>query len=171
MFPLANTRALPPKNEKTGSRASTHSIVAVCPIHRVEAEAHDSRTVLSCRKSSHSSRDTVVAVIEHHQLESAAAVGADDVGIMLGVEPVHGISAIHKCEVAIFAQFPKDFPCALAIAIVDLDHPGLVAHRNNQVFIARRIHNRIGVRPVCAERSSGQVEMIEGGQAQTGSWF
>jgi len=51
---------------------------------------------------------------------------------------------------------------SLAVAVVDLDHPGLVPHRNDQGFVVRRIRDGIRVRPVRErDRVAVQIEMIE----------
>ena len=54
--------------------------------------------------------NALIAVIKQEHVDLAGCGGADDVGVMLGVEPVHGINSVGcaglKSEVTLEAQLP-----------------------------------------------------------------
>ena len=51
-------------------------------------------------------------------------------------------------EIAALPQRPDDVAVAGPVAVIDLDHPGLVAHGDQQVSVLGRPGDGVGVRPV-----------------------
>src|SRR5260370_21572392 len=53
-----------------------------------------------------------------------------------------------ESEVPLLSQSPQHGAVAATVAVIDLDHPILVAERDQQIAIGRRVYNRIGVDPI-----------------------
>ena len=74
---------------------------------------------------------TGVAVVEEDQ-----RVVVDEVGVVLVGEPRVGVRGVDR-EIAALAESPDDVAIPLAVLVVDLEYPVLVADGHDQVPVLR----------------------------------
>ena len=67
---------------------------------------------------------------------------------MLCIGPIGGICATLQREIASLSEMPENAARALAVVVVDLEHPVLVSERDDEVAIARRVHDCVGMGPI-----------------------
>ena len=96
--------------------------------------------------------EVLVAIVEHQDVKSASSGGADDIGIVLVGKPIHRVNGIcssrQKRKIALVAELPYDTAITVTVVVIDLHNPGLVAAREHERFIVRRIDNGIAVGPI-----------------------
>ena len=81
----------------------------------------------------------IVAVIHHAQVENTGIAIAKNCRIMLAIVPVGWGISIEEFEVATGSQPPQNLAAAMPIVVIDLDHPVLRAHGNDQVAVVVRV--------------------------------
>ena len=80
---------------------------------------------------------------------------------MLSVEPV-GVQVGVEGEVSLITELPDDVARAASILIVDLQDPGLMTQREQQIPVIGRIYERVGMGPVREEQGmTVYIQMVE----------
>ena len=114
-LPFCKRWAEPAKKEKTGASLSTHTISAGL---RCLVNIHDGNATIAGRsgRSTQNKRaglqDALIAVVKQEDVERPGGGGADNVGVVLGAEPIDGIDRVGgsglKSKVALKAELPKN---------------------------------------------------------------
>jgi len=111
--------------------------------------------------------NALIAVIKQEHFDLAGCGGAEDVGVMLGVEPVKWTGGIRRTgqqiKVSLVTKSPHDAAIADTVVVIDFNDPSLGAHGNHQGLIVRRIDHRVAVQPIRKIHGMAiDVEVVEG---------
>ena len=125
----------------------------------IEVQEGNRAIAAGCRPRRRFLRDdrdaAVVAIVEENEGELAARVRGGERRAVLGVEPVEGIGVrsaigVQKGEIALVAEVSDGmFPESPApVVVVDFDEPILVTDGDDEVAVAGRIDDGVGVGPI-----------------------
>ena len=97
-------------------------------------------------------QDALIAIVEQENIQRSCSRGTNDVGVVLRVEPVHGIHGVEcsrlQSKITLVAKLPHDVAITSPVAIIDFDNPSLVAHGQHKSLVIGRVNDRVAVQPV-----------------------
>src|SRR5271165_545488 len=103
----------------------------------------------------------VVAIVEDSQLEIAGQVWAENICVMLRIEPVRRRIRLQR-EIPLVTEFPQYVARTTSVPIVNLQDPMLMAQGKQETAVVRDIKQGIGMGPIRkVDGMAIHIEMIE----------